>query len=100
MQAELLSYPNLSVVEGSVADIVIQPVAHEAGYQGNITGVRLESGQAIPAKSVVITTGTFLGGEIHVGQSKRSALHCFAAHVAQGSMCSPPGEWEKRQLLA
>lgn len=68
MREELRAYPNLSIIFGSVADIV---TAH-AGIGANaflkaITGVRLESGEVISANQVVITTGTFLGGEIHIG---------------------------------
>ncbi|KAK2628620.1 hypothetical protein QTJ16_001723 [Diplocarpon rosae] len=66
MREELESYPNLSIVPGSVADII---VSHEEGQTptGKITGVRLESGEIIQTNHVVITTGTFLGGEIHIG---------------------------------
>ena len=65
MRAEMLSTKNLSVLEGKVADIVTK---HEAdGGQKDIAGVKLESGEVIACKKVVITTGTFLGGEIHVG---------------------------------
>ncbi|KUJ11778.1 glucose-inhibited division protein A subfamily [Mollisia scopiformis] len=67
MREELSSYPNLSIVPGSAADII---VVHEDGYKAGgrkITGVRLESGEIIPTNRVVITTGTFLGGEIHIG---------------------------------
>ncbi|KAJ2848100.1 Mitochondrial Translation Optimization, partial [Coemansia erecta] len=38
-----------------------------AQASSTVTGVRLESGEIIRAKKVVITTGTFLGGEIHIG---------------------------------
>ncbi|KAK1751593.1 mitochondrial translation optimization protein [Echria macrotheca] len=68
MRAELESYPNLSVVLGSVADIVVAPSDDPSGgAKSKITGVRLESGEVIPTSQVVITTGTFLGGEIHIG---------------------------------
>ncbi|KAI9847852.1 MAG: Mitochondrial Translation Optimization [Sclerophora amabilis] len=71
MQAELSSYPNLSILQGSVADIIVDRsvprVENEMGHHGRITGVRLESGEVIPTDHVVITTGTFLGGEIHIG---------------------------------
>lgn len=69
MQAELLSTEGLSVVEGKVADIVVSKEGIEdiPGAQGKIVGVRLESGEVIPTERVVITTGTFLGGEIHIG---------------------------------
>lgn len=65
MREELEAYPNLSIVPGSVADIVVCQDEHTQGAR--ITGVRLESGQIIPTNHVVITTGTFLGGEIHIG---------------------------------
>ncbi|KAL5401726.1 hypothetical protein PMIN06_002773 [Paraphaeosphaeria minitans] len=70
MTEEILAYKGLSVVEGSVADIIVDRTGEEGGVgsrYGKITGVRLESGQVIPASQVVITTGTFLGGEIHIG---------------------------------
>ena len=65
MKAEILSTPCLGVVEGKVADIVLD---HDAeGQIKRIKGVRLESGDVLDCKKVVITTGTFLGGEIHIG---------------------------------
>ncbi|KIW73125.1 tRNA uridine 5-carboxymethylaminomethyl modification enzyme GidA [Phialophora macrospora] len=70
MREEMLSTPNLSVVEGKVADIIVSRDnidSNDAISQGRITGIRLEDGQVIPASRVVITTGTFLGGEIHIG---------------------------------
>ena len=60
------SYPNLSIVAGSVADIIVSKDDAQS-LHGKITGVRLESGEIIPTNQVVITTGTFLGGEIHIG---------------------------------
>jgi glucose-inhibited division protein A len=68
MREELQSCPNLSVLLGSVSDIVTTP-HHDpsTGPHSKITGVRLESGEVIPTSQVVITTGTFLGGEIHIG---------------------------------
>lgn len=71
MREEVVGYKNLSVVEGSVADIIVdREVGVEEGREGRygkITGVRLESGEVVPTGNVVITTGTFLGGEIHIG---------------------------------
>ncbi|KAI9660299.1 MAG: Mitochondrial Translation Optimization [Trizodia sp. TS-e1964] len=67
---ELLKYPNLSIIQGSVADIVVEAEDSElkaGGHKSKITGVRLESGEVVSTHHVVITTGTFLGGEIHVG---------------------------------
>ncbi|KAK0646342.1 glucose inhibited division protein A-domain-containing protein [Cercophora newfieldiana] len=68
MRAELESYPNLAIVPGSVADIVIAPNDDPTSEaKTKITGVRLESGEVLPTSQVIITTGTFLGGEIHIG---------------------------------
>lgn len=74
MREELTNYPGLSVVLGSVSDIVVGAAAAAegetadfGGAKSKITGVRLESGEIIPTNHVIITTGTFLGGEIHIG---------------------------------
>ncbi|KAL4941450.1 hypothetical protein BDV06DRAFT_180787 [Aspergillus oleicola] len=70
MREELQATEGLSILEGKVADIVISKEDVETGPAapaGKIVGVRLESGEVIPTGRVVITTGTFLGGEIHIG---------------------------------
>ncbi|KAJ9483258.1 hypothetical protein VN97_g10147 [Penicillium thymicola] len=69
MSEELAGTENLSIVQGKVADIVLstEGIENTPGAQGKIIGVRLESGEVIPTGRVVITTGTFLGGEIHIG---------------------------------
>lgn len=70
MREELESYPNLSIVLGKVSDIVIADNHDDPdgdAAKSKITGVRLESGEVLPTSQVVITTGTFLGGEIHIG---------------------------------
>ncbi|KAI1844678.1 hypothetical protein JX266_009134 [Neoarthrinium moseri] len=76
MREELQGYENLSIIEGSVSDIVVG--AAEEGDAGGkakskITGVRLESGEVLPTTQIIITTGTFLGGEIHIGLEKYPA---------------------------
>ncbi|OBT58460.1 tRNA uridine 5-carboxymethylaminomethyl modification enzyme GidA [Pseudogymnoascus sp. 24MN13] len=67
MLDELQGYPNLSIVPGSVADIIVSKETLDGQPSSKITGVRLESGEIIPTNQVIITTGTFLGGEIHIG---------------------------------
>ncbi|VVT48915.1 uncharacterized protein SAPINGB_P002013 [Magnusiomyces paraingens] len=68
MELELKNYPNLQIKEDAVADILID---HEAtspnATHGKVSGVVLESGQIISTNNVVITTGTFLSGELHIG---------------------------------
>lgn len=65
MRAEVLHTKGLAVLEGKVADIVTGSSID--GKEQRIIGIRLESGEFIDCAKVVITTGTFLGGEIHVG---------------------------------
>lgn len=70
MREEILATPGLSVLEGKVADIMVSKegiAENDTVSQGRITGIRLEDGQIVPTSHVVITTGTFLGGEIHIG---------------------------------
>lgn len=55
--------PNLEIIEGEVAALIM-----DAGMCG---GVRLADGSELQADSVVLTTGTFLNGTIHVGDQKR-----------------------------
>ncbi|KAI9897448.1 hypothetical protein N3K66_007304 [Trichothecium roseum] len=63
MRSELTNYPNVSIILDSVADIILA----EDEAERRIAGVRLESGHIITVPKVIITTGTFLGGEIHIG---------------------------------
>ena len=65
MRAEVVGTPCLGVLEGKVADIVTGEIP-ETGKK-RVIGVRLESGEVVGCGKVVITTGTFLGGEIHIG---------------------------------
>lgn len=71
MRDEILGTPGLGVKEGKVADIVLSGseggLKDLEGAKAKIVGVRMESGEVIPTAKVVITTGTFLGGEIHIG---------------------------------
>ncbi|CAJ2506005.1 Uu.00g001350.m01.CDS01 [Anthostomella pinea] len=68
MTEELQTYPNLSIITGSVSDIVTDSSTDPNNTtKGRITGVRLESGEILPTSQVIITTGTFLSAEIHIG---------------------------------
>jgi tRNA uridine 5-carboxymethylaminomethyl modification enzyme len=62
MQDVLLHYPNLTIIEGDVFDLQ----RSEAG----IDGVVLASGHTLSCRAVVLTTGTFLRGLIHIGDKK------------------------------
>jgi tRNA uridine 5-carboxymethylaminomethyl modification enzyme len=61
MQEELKNYPNLTLKEGSVEDLIFD--------NEKITGV-LVDGKPIHAKCIILTTGTFLNGVMHIGQEQ------------------------------
>jgi len=65
MQLELAAQPGLSLVCGEVDDLVLR--------QGKAVGVCLVGGDVITCGAVVITTGTFLGGTIHIGDTQFAA---------------------------
>ncbi|KAM3582058.1 Mitochondrial Translation Optimization [Umbelopsis sp. WA50703] len=72
MQDMLQNYPNLTILSGSVHDLIIKhenlnPDIASGNIGAEVGGVTLEDGRSITASKVVITTGTFLGGEIHLG---------------------------------
>jgi tRNA uridine 5-carboxymethylaminomethyl modification enzyme len=59
MQAAIRGTPNLTVIEGEVDDVLVA---------GAVTGVRLADRRTFGAAAVVLTTGTFLRGLIHIGE--------------------------------
>ena len=67
MRQVLEAEPNLHIRQAEVVDIVTEP-ADGAGRR-RATGVQLRDGRKIAAQAVVITTGTFLNGLIHVGET-------------------------------
>jgi len=62
VQALLRETDGLFMIEGEVDDLEIEG--------GRVTGVRLVDGQLLSAGAVVLTTGTFLRGLIHIGEKK------------------------------
>ncbi|XP_023258251.1 protein MTO1 homolog, mitochondrial [Seriola lalandi dorsalis] len=70
IQSELLSTPRLTVLEGSVEELLVtEPNPEEPGHH-RVTGIRLANGiHPLSARSVVLTTGTFLSGSLFVGQN-------------------------------
>ena len=65
MQAALGSQPNLTIREGTVEDLAMDETAQARPC---VRGVVLGDGEIIPAPQVVLTTGTFLRGLIHIGE--------------------------------
>lgn len=60
MQSAITDTANLCVVESEADELIIS--------EGRVTGIRLAGGRALKAGAVVITTGTFLRGLIHLGE--------------------------------
>jgi tRNA uridine 5-carboxymethylaminomethyl modification enzyme len=62
MQTAIRAVPNLQIIEAEADDLLIG--------SGRINGVRLTHGAEIAAGAVVLTTGTFLRGLIHIGEKQ------------------------------
>ncbi|HEX8167554.1 MAG TPA: tRNA uridine-5-carboxymethylaminomethyl(34) synthesis enzyme MnmG [Beijerinckiaceae bacterium] len=63
MQAEIAATPNLAVIEGEADDLAVDG-------RGRVAGLTLAGGRRLSAGAVVLTTGTFLSGLIHIGEKK------------------------------
>lgn len=60
MQAAIRETEGLSVIEGEADELIVA--------EGRVTGLRLADGRELRAGAVVVTTGTFLRGLIHLGE--------------------------------
>ena len=60
MQTAIRETANLSVIEGEADELIVSG--------GRVTGIRLGDGRELACGAVVITTGTFLRGLIHLGE--------------------------------
>ncbi|MFN5116590.1 MAG: tRNA uridine-5-carboxymethylaminomethyl(34) synthesis enzyme MnmG [Cyanobacteriota bacterium] len=69
--------PNLALREAMVTGLEVEleesPAAQRDGAIGRITGVRTYFGSVYAAPAVILTTGTFLGGQIWVGNQSMPA---------------------------
>ncbi len=63
MQAELALLENLNILEGEATDLVMDG--------SRVAGVVMRDGAELTAQSVILTTGTFLRGVIHIGDVSR-----------------------------
>jgi len=64
MREELEDIPNLFFRQDNVVDILTDDKGK------NVTGVVTQTGQSFESKSVILTSGTFLNGIIHIGESQ------------------------------
>src|SRR5262245_4073710 len=65
MQQEIRAAAKLTVIEAEADDLIIR--------DGRLAGLRLADGRELGAGAVVLTTGTFLRGLIHIGERKTPA---------------------------
>lgn len=79
MQDTLTREPRLTIAEGTVDRLLT------AG--GSVTGIVTGSGQTIAAKAVVLTSGTFLKGLIHIGMNHFPAGRAGEASAEHLSDC-------------
>jgi tRNA uridine 5-carboxymethylaminomethyl modification enzyme len=75
----------LDVVDAAVVDLDIETDA-VSGQGGVIRGVILDDGRKLTTKSVVITTGTFLNGVLHIGNERVPAGRMANATTEQADM--------------
>ena len=61
VQALLSKEPNLQIIDGLVDDLILE------ADQSRVKGVRLADGRELSAAAIVLTTGTFLNGLVHIG---------------------------------
>ena len=64
VQQQLAAWQNLTVIEGEVTDLEIA--------SGRIAAVDLADGTRLFAQAVILTSGTFLNGLIHIGDQRRA----------------------------
>ncbi|MCK9637008.1 MAG: tRNA uridine-5-carboxymethylaminomethyl(34) synthesis enzyme MnmG [Methylobacter tundripaludum] len=59
VRTALENQPNLALFQQTVSDLIVEG--------GRVAGVKTQMGLNFSARAVVLTTGTFLGGKIHIG---------------------------------
>ncbi|MGZ8222289.1 MAG: tRNA uridine-5-carboxymethylaminomethyl(34) synthesis enzyme MnmG, partial [Methylobacter sp.] len=59
VRSALENQPNLALFQQTASDLIVEG--------GRVAGVKTQMGLDFTARAVVLTTGTFLGGKIHIG---------------------------------
>lgn len=73
--------PGIEIIEAEVTDLIVT--------SDQVTGVETSDGTQIRAPAVVLTSGTFLRGEIHIGEERiRAGRHGAKASVRLGERLS------------
>ncbi len=70
MQRAIRETENLVVIGGGVEDLIVEETLPDGNVASRVCGVVLSNGERLTAGAVVLTTGTFLNGLIHMGEQK------------------------------
>jgi len=76
VQADRINYNNFIVdyvARQELVDVIEGIGGEILNINGQVSGIRTESGESITSRAVIIASGTFLGGLIHIGQTKIKA---------------------------
>ena len=65
VQAALAAEPNITWLFGKVGRVIVE--------HGRVSGFAMEGGDEVRCKALVVTTGTFLNGLIHIGPEQQAA---------------------------
>ena len=82
----LENIPNLDIYQAMVTKVIVE---ERNGLQ-RVTGIETSLGEQIFASAIIITTGTFLSGKVHVGMKSNSAGRAgeFASYGLTDSLVS------------
>lgn len=79
------SQRSISVVDDTVSDLLLEHMPTAAdGFTHRVKGVLMRSGDVLEANSVVITTGTFLNGTVHIGSLQKRAGRISSVVIPRG----------------
>jgi tRNA uridine 5-carboxymethylaminomethyl modification enzyme len=80
MKRRVETATNLSTYQAGARGLVVE--------NGRVRGIETEMGEVLEGRAVILTTGTFLNGLIHVGERNQSAGRAgdFAAHGLSESL--------------
>ena len=90
MQAAITATANLSVIEGEAAEPRIA--------EGRIVGLILADGRELSCGALVLTTGTFLRGMIHIGRERIPAGRADESPAVRLSEALAVAGFERRRL--